>query len=330
MNFKIKRDFWQVLVGNLFYVLLLCTWIALVAEADLRPLIIFFIITLVCYLFYLVRIIFASCTLKKHALIYQTGIFKYVIFLDEIMSVEKADNLYASLSLSTERVRIATKSKQEGSKVYYISVEGRKELISILTEYAKENNPKKYAKLEQPAVAVAPAPKVEKKVQPASKKEVKKPASKKVANQKASKVEVKVPASPAPQAQVVAPKKAEPAKKVEVKKVPAKKVAPKKEVKVAPKKAEVKVQPKKVAPAKKAEPAKKVEAKKVEAKKAPAKKVAPKKEVKVAPKKAEVKVQPKKVAPAKKAEPAKKVEAKKVEVKKAPAKKTAVKKTSKK
>ena len=137
MYFKVKRDFWQIWLWNLAYIFLLLLWIPLTSHylALFIPL---FVATAVLYGLYLYRVISALCQLKKHVLIFRTGIYQYVILLDEIVSVERCHNIYSALALSTDRIRIATEDEGK-QEIFYISVQENDKLFEILQKQVEEN-----------------------------------------------------------------------------------------------------------------------------------------------------------------------------------------------
>ena len=157
MYFKVKRDFWQIWLWNLTYIFLLLLWIPLTSHylALFIPL---FVATAVLYGLYLYRVISALCQLKKHVLIFRTGIYQYVILLDEIVSVERCHNIYSALALSTDRIRIATEDEGK-QEIFYISVQENDKLFEILQKQVEENLKEKadVAIIEENATDTAPA-----------------------------------------------------------------------------------------------------------------------------------------------------------------------------
>ncbi len=154
MEFKVKRDFLPIYITNLCLSLLLGLIFGLSENPIVLAVTIFIVVSVLTL--YNTTVIFASCKLTEDALIFQAGIFKYTIKLNQIVKVTKSKNAFASLSLSYDRIRILTIDEKLNQKVYYVSVEDNDNLIELIS-------PAKKVKIEQPKTE-------EVKLKPAAKK----------------------------------------------------------------------------------------------------------------------------------------------------------------
>lgn len=170
MEFKVKRDFLPIYITNLCLALLLGLIFGLSANPIVLAVTIFIVVSVLTL--YNTTVIFASCKLTEDALIFQAGIFKYTIKLNQIVKVTKSKNGFASLSLSYDRIRILTIDEKLNQKVYYVSVEDNDNLIELIS-------PVKKVKVEQPKTE-------EVKLKPAEKKTTAKKTTKSTTTKKAA------------------------------------------------------------------------------------------------------------------------------------------------
>lgn len=170
MEFKVKRDFLPIYITNLCLALLLGLIFGLSANPIVLAVTIFIVVSVLTL--YNTTVIFASCKLTEDALIFQAGIFKYTIKLNQIVKVTKSKNAFASLSLSYDRIRILTIDEKLNQKVYYVSVEDNDNLIELIS-------PVKKVKVEQPKTE-------EVKLKPAAKKTTAKKTTKSTTTKKAA------------------------------------------------------------------------------------------------------------------------------------------------
>lgn len=170
MEFKVKRDFLPIYITNLCLALLLGLIFGLSANPIVLAVTIFIVVSVLTL--YNTTVIFASCKLTEDALIFQAGIFKYTIKLNQIVKVTKSKNGFASLSLSYDRIRILTIDEKLNQKVYYVSVEDNDNLIELIS-------PVKKVKVEQPKTE-------EVKLKPAAKKTTAKKTTKSTTTKKAA------------------------------------------------------------------------------------------------------------------------------------------------
>lgn len=170
MEFKVKRDFLPIYITNLCLALLLGLIFGLSANPIVLAVTIFIVVSVLTL--YNTTVIFASCKLTEDALIFQAGIFKYTIKLNQIVKVTKSKNGFASLSLSYDRIRILTIDEKLNQKVYYVSVEDNDNLIELIS-------PVKKVKVEQPKTE-------EVELKPAAKKTTAKKTTKSTTTKKAA------------------------------------------------------------------------------------------------------------------------------------------------
>ena len=130
MHFSVKRDFISIFLLNAFFVLLICMTLFLTATTWFFW--IFFGIIVIITIIYNSCVIFASCDLDDDYIIFRTGMFKYVIPFNEISRVDKSKNIYSSLALSYDRIRVLTYNSQGKQKVYYIAVDDNDKLMDII------------------------------------------------------------------------------------------------------------------------------------------------------------------------------------------------------
>ena len=104
MSFSVKRDFLSIFLIEAFMVFI----IALTIFCTLTSwgFWIFVGIFIFIFLFYNFTVIFASCEMDDNHLIFKTGFFKYDIDLNTVKRVSKSKNIYKSLALSVDRLKI--------------------------------------------------------------------------------------------------------------------------------------------------------------------------------------------------------------------------------
>ena len=130
MEFKVKRDFLLVFLINVLLVFLVCVTIPFAYNAW-----VFVVVFTICFAilaFYDTAVIFATCKVENDLLTFKTGVFSYKINLNTIVKVERTKNIYGSLALSCDRVRILTNVDGK-NKVYYVSVVDNEKLMSIIS-----------------------------------------------------------------------------------------------------------------------------------------------------------------------------------------------------
>ena len=136
MEFKVKRDFLYVFLIDIVLAFLTCIFIPFVTESTW-----FFVIIMVVAFTLLVlfntSVIFSTCKVDNELLTFKAGLFKYEIELKNIVKVERAKNIYGSLCVSHDRVRILT-NKDGKNKVYYVSVVNNDELIKVIEPKKQE------------------------------------------------------------------------------------------------------------------------------------------------------------------------------------------------
>ena len=130
MHFSVKRDFISIFLLNAFFVLLICMTLFLTATTWFFWII--FGIIVIITIIYNSCVIFASCDLDDDYITFRTGMFKYVIPFSEISRVDKSKNIYSSLALSYDRLRVLTYNSQGKQKVYYIAVDDNDKLMDII------------------------------------------------------------------------------------------------------------------------------------------------------------------------------------------------------
>lgn len=130
MEFKVKKDFLLVFLVNVLLAFLVC--IAIPFAYNTWVFIVVFTVCLAILVFYDTSVIFASCKVENDVLTYRTGVFSYKINLNTIVSVERSKNLYGSLALSCDRVRIVTNLEGK-NKVYYVAVCDNEKLMSVIS-----------------------------------------------------------------------------------------------------------------------------------------------------------------------------------------------------
>lgn len=130
MEFKVKKDFLYVFLIDIVLAFLTCIFIPFVTESTWFFVIIMVIAAALLVLFN-VSVIFSCCKIEDNTLTYRTGIFKYIINTKDIVKVERSKNIYCSLSLSIDRIRILTNENGK-NKVYYISVVNNDELLKAI------------------------------------------------------------------------------------------------------------------------------------------------------------------------------------------------------
>jgi len=130
MEFKVKKDFLYVFLIDIVLAFLTCIFIPFVTESTWFFVIIMVIAAALLVLFNL-SVILSCCKIEDNTLTYRTGIFKYIINTKDIVKVERAKNIYCSLSLSIDRIRILTNENGK-NKVYYISVVNNDELLKAI------------------------------------------------------------------------------------------------------------------------------------------------------------------------------------------------------
>ena len=130
MEFKVKRDFLTIFLVNLGLLFLLGVAIPFAYNTVVFIIVLAIVLSLIA--FYNTSVIFATCKIENETLIFRTGVFKYVIKLNEIVKVTPSKNYHCSLSLSSDRLRILTFDKENNQKVYYVSVEDNENLASVI------------------------------------------------------------------------------------------------------------------------------------------------------------------------------------------------------
>ena len=106
MEFKVKKDFLLVFLVNVVLAFLVCITIPFAYNTW-----VFIVVFSICFAilaFYDTAVIFASCKVENDLLTFKTGVFSYKIDLKTIVKAEKSKNIYGSLALSCDRVRILT------------------------------------------------------------------------------------------------------------------------------------------------------------------------------------------------------------------------------
>ena len=145
MEFKVKRDFLYVFLIDIVLAFLTCIFIPFVTESTWFFVIIMAVAFALLILFN-TSVIFSSCKVENNTLTFKTGLFKYEIDLNTVVKAERAKNIYGSLCVSHDRVRILT-NKDGKNKVYYVAVVNNDELIKAI-------EPKKVeVKVEEPKTA---------------------------------------------------------------------------------------------------------------------------------------------------------------------------------
>jgi len=137
MEFKVKRDFLSIFLLNALLILV-ATCLVIFFSQTVAYFLVFFIFALAILALYDSSVIFAYCRVNEKTLVFQTGLFKYVINLNEITSVSKSKNYHNSLSLSNDRVRIVTIDKDNKQKVFYVSVTDNDKLIELISPKKQE------------------------------------------------------------------------------------------------------------------------------------------------------------------------------------------------
>lgn len=130
MEFKVKRDFLYVFLIDIVLAFLTCIFIPFVTASTW-----FFVIIMAVAFALLVlfntAVIYSTCKVENDTLTFKAGLFKYEIDLNTIVKAERAKNIYGSLCVSHDRVRILT-NKDGKNKVYYVSVVNNDELIKAI------------------------------------------------------------------------------------------------------------------------------------------------------------------------------------------------------
>ena len=107
MEFKVKRDFLYVFLIDAILAFLTCIFIPFVTESTW-----FFVLIMVVAFALLIlfntSVIFSSCKVENGTLTFKAGLFKYEIELNSIVKVERSKNIYGSLCVSYDRVRVLT------------------------------------------------------------------------------------------------------------------------------------------------------------------------------------------------------------------------------
>lgn len=184
MEFKVKRDFLYVFLIDIVLAFLTCIFIPFVTASTWFFVIIMAIAFTLLVLFN-TSVIFSSCKVENEQLTFKAGLFKYEIELKNIVKVEKAKNIYGSLCVSHDRVRILT-NKDGKNKVYYVAVVNNDELIKVIEPKKQEVKVETSEKPEAKAVATKKTTTTKKS--PAKKTTTtKKTTTKKVASKKITK-----------------------------------------------------------------------------------------------------------------------------------------------
>lgn len=191
MEFKVKRDFLYVFLINIVLAFLTCIFIPFITENTWFFVIIMAIAFTLLVLFN-TAVIFSSCRVENSFLTFKAGLFKYEIELKNIVKVERAKNIYGSLCVSHDRVRILV-NKDGKNKVYYVAVVNNDELVKVLEP--KKAQPKVEATEKETEAKLLPKKKttttakktVAKKTTTAKKATTKKVASKTTTKKASSK-----------------------------------------------------------------------------------------------------------------------------------------------
>ncbi|MBQ3047445.1 MAG: PH domain-containing protein [Clostridia bacterium] len=177
MEFKVKLDFLYVFLIEVVLAFLALIFIPFVSVSTW-----FFVLITLAFIallvFFNLMAFISSCKIEGTTLTYKAGVFKYEINTNNIVKVEKAKNIYPSLSFSIDRVRILVHENGK-NKVYYVSVVNNDELIKVL-------EPKKAAPKQEEKVVKAAAP-TEEKTTVAKKNTTKKAPAKKTVTKKENK-----------------------------------------------------------------------------------------------------------------------------------------------
>jgi len=148
MEFKIKRDYLLITLSNLALLFLMFVpFVGLWSEYAAIFFLILFGIVLSIFILYNTAVIFASCELRSNVLVFRTGAFKKVIFLDKVVSAYRLTTISGSLIISTDRIELITEEKGK-RKYYYVSVVDNEKLFSLVSA----NLPKKAEKTAQEPV----------------------------------------------------------------------------------------------------------------------------------------------------------------------------------
>jgi hypothetical protein len=176
MEFKVKRDFLLILFTNLVLIFLLFVpFLGLGTEAAIFFLIIFGIVLTILIMFDTAAI-FASCELQNNVLVFKTGAFKKVIFLDKMIEARRVNTITGSFIISTDRIEIVT--LENGKRVYYyVSVVDNEKLFDLISANLPKKAPVVAENANEEKAEVAKKETVAKKT--VGKKSAKKPAEKK-------------------------------------------------------------------------------------------------------------------------------------------------------
>ena len=141
MEFKVKRDYLLIVLANLVLIFLMfIPFVGLWSEVPIFFLILFGVVLSV-FILYNTAVIFASCELRSNVLVFKTGAFKRVIFLDKVASATRLNTIAGSLIVSMDRIEIITQEKKKRA-YHYVSVVDNEKLLSLITA----NLPKKAEK----------------------------------------------------------------------------------------------------------------------------------------------------------------------------------------
>lgn len=185
MEFKVKRDYLLITLTNLLLlVLLFIPFVGLISDGA-APIFFFILfgIVLTTLVLFDTAVIFASCEVRSNVLVFRTGAFKHIIFLDTVISARKVLTVDGSLIVSMDRIKIHTIEKDK-LRTYYLSVVDNDKLLDMITANIPADADKPVVKKLKPKTnkleVKTPDTKVEKFIEvTAEKTQVKKPLVKK-------------------------------------------------------------------------------------------------------------------------------------------------------
>lgn len=135
MEFKVKRDYLIITIVNMALLFLMFVpFVGLFTEYK-EAAIFFFILfgfVLALFILYNTAVIFSSLELQDNVLLFRSGAFKKVVFLDKLVSVTKLNTLAGSLFLSTKRIELIVMEKEK-RVYYYVSAVDNEKLFELLS-----------------------------------------------------------------------------------------------------------------------------------------------------------------------------------------------------
>lgn len=143
MEFKVKRDYLLITVINMALLFLLFVpFVGLFTEYK-ETAIFFFIlfgIVLTVLVLYNTSIIFSSLELRDNVLVFRSGAFKKVIFLDKLVSATRVNTLAGSFYLATDRIELIALEKEK-RVYYYVSAVDNEKLFELVSAKLPKKQP---------------------------------------------------------------------------------------------------------------------------------------------------------------------------------------------